>query len=142
MKRNVLIIASLVACLSFSFVAFAVTVDELKEVFLTRQEFEKWANVDCGETDASGNVIGMSEYLEGIEEKKQLEVYDEAGYQMYRRDILSKDVLASLESATLESYSIRRSKELETQVLFGGVFGSAIAPSEETSKASPSNITK
>lgn len=108
--------------LAFSFVVFSYTMDDLKSVFLTRDEFDKWANDNCGIADAtnnSGDPIGMSEYLESYVEQRHIEsIYDEAGYQMYRRDILSNEVMSSMRAEsggleTLTRWSSRRAKELE-----------------------------
>lgn len=145
MKKRVLIIASLVMALALSFVAFSYTMDELKQVFVTRDEFDIWANSDCGVTNTSGQPIGMSEYLASVEQNKIMSVNLEAGYQMFRREILSNEAMSKLQSespSVYESWSRRRSEELSSIAAASPVFGAPMPTTvvpEET--ASPSDAS-
>ena len=71
LTRKILIILSMVLMLGtfFAIPLFAETQDELKQIFVTREEWDKWINVD-GYSDAS-TVMGMSEYLNNMMEYKQ-----------------------------------------------------------------------
>ena len=64
---------------------FAETQDELKEIFVTREEWDKWINVD-GYSDASTK-IGMSRYLESIEINAQSRVQVKVKEEYLRRGL-------------------------------------------------------
>ena len=56
----------------FAIPLFAETQDELKQIFVTREEWDKWINVD-GYSDAT-SVVGMSRYLNDMEIQQQSRV--------------------------------------------------------------------
>lgn len=66
--------------LIFALPGFAETQDELKKIFLTREEFEKWAHGDA-------DVTGFSEYLETLEIKKQEEIQSIVHIEMSKREL-------------------------------------------------------
>ena len=73
---------------------FAETQDELKQIFVTREEWDKWINVD-GYSDASTK-MGMSVYLDRIENLNQVRVQTKVQEEYIRRGLK----LESEESST------------------------------------------
>ena len=68
---------------------FAETQDELKQIFVTRDEWDKWINVD-GYSDASTK-MGMSQYLESIEKINQVRVQTMARDEFLKRGLRLPD---------------------------------------------------
>ena len=87
LTRKILIILSMVLILGtiFAIPMFAETQDELKQVFVTREEWDRWINVD-GYSDASTK-IGMSRYLESIENINQVRVQEKVKAEYLRRGL-------------------------------------------------------
>ena len=69
----------------FAIPLFAETQDELKEIFVTREEWDKWINVD-GYSDAT-SVIGMSRYLESIENINQVRLQEMVKEEYIKRGL-------------------------------------------------------
>ena len=69
----------------FAIPLFAETQDELKQVFVTRDEWDKWLNVD-GYSDAT-SVVGMSVYLERIENLNQVKVQEMVKEEFIKRGL-------------------------------------------------------
>ena len=86
-SRKLLIIVSMVLILGtiFAIPLFAETQDELKEIFVTREEWDKWINVD-GYSDASTK-MGMSEYLDRIENLNQVRLQTKVLEEYLRRGL-------------------------------------------------------
>ena len=78
-----------------SFPMFAETQDELKQIFVTREEWDKWLNVD-GYSDAT-SVIGMSEYLNKIENLNQVKVQEKVKAEYIRRGLKMSSEDSSVE---------------------------------------------
>ena len=86
-SRKILIILSLVLILGIflSIPMFAETQDELKQVFVTREEWDKWLNVN-GYSDAT-SVVGMSKYLESIEIINQVKLQEMVKAEFIKRGL-------------------------------------------------------
>ena len=86
-SRKFLIIVSMVLILGtiFAIPLFAETQDELKQVFVTREEWDKWINVD-GIT-VGGITMGMSVYLESIENINQVRLQSIVQEEYLRRGL-------------------------------------------------------
>ena len=69
----------------FAIPLFAETQDELKQIFVTREEWNKWINVD-GYSDAT-SVMGMSEYLNRMEIDAQSKVQVKTNEEYLRRGL-------------------------------------------------------
>ena len=69
----------------FAIPMFAETQDELKEIFVTREEWDKWINVD-GYSDAT-SVVGMSVYLKDIENLNQVRVQEMVKAEFIKRGL-------------------------------------------------------
>ena len=69
----------------FAIPLFAETQDELKQIFVTREEWDKWLNVD-GYSDAT-SVVGMSQYLNQIENINQVKVQEKVKAEYLRRGL-------------------------------------------------------
>ena len=69
----------------FAIPMFAETQDELKQIFVTREEWDKWLNVD-GYSDAT-SVMGMSVYLDRIENINQVRVQTKVLEEYLRRGL-------------------------------------------------------
>ena len=87
LTRKILIIVSMVLILGtiFAIPLFAETQDELKQIFVTREEWNKWINVD-GYSDAT-LVVGMSEYLNDMENRQQVRVQEMVEYEFKKRGL-------------------------------------------------------
>ena len=87
LTRKILIIVSMVLILGtiFAIPLFAETQDELKEIFVTREEWDRWINVD-GYSDAT-SVIGMSRYLESIENINQVRLQEMVKEEYIKRGL-------------------------------------------------------
>ena len=87
LTRKILIILSMVLILGtiFAIPMFAETQDELKQIFVTREEWDKWINVD-GITVA-GTAMGMRVYLNRIEVDAQSRVQDKVKQDYLRRGL-------------------------------------------------------
>ena len=86
-SRKILIILSLVLILGivFAIPLFAETQDELKQIFVTREEWDKWINVD-GIT-LGGTTMGMSQYLNRMEVDAQSRVQVKTNEEYLRRGL-------------------------------------------------------
>ena len=86
-SRKIHIILSLVLILGIflSIPMFAETQDELKQIFVTREEWNKWINVD-GYSDAT-SVMGMSEYLKDIENLNQVRLQEMVKNEFIKRGL-------------------------------------------------------
>ena len=69
----------------FAIPMFAETQDELKQIFVTREEWDKWINVD-GIT-LGGTTMGMSEYLRNMENKQQVRVQEIVKNEFIKRGL-------------------------------------------------------
>ena len=69
----------------FAIPMFAETQDELKQIFVTREEWDKWINVD-GIT-LGGTTMGMSEYLNRMEVDAQSRVQVKTNEEYLRRGL-------------------------------------------------------
>ena len=69
----------------FAIPMFAETQDELKQIFVTREEWDKWINVDGITVD--GTTMGMSEYLKNIEINNQSRVQEMVKAEYLRRGL-------------------------------------------------------
>ena len=85
--KKICIILGLVLILGIflSIPMFAETQEELKQIFVTRDEWDKWLNVD-GYSDASTK-IGMSQYLNQIENINQVKVQEKVKVEYLRRGL-------------------------------------------------------
>ena len=86
-SKKICIILGLVLILGIflSIPMFAETQDELKQIFVTREEWDKWINVDgitLGET-----TMGMSEYLGRMEVDAQSRVQVKTIEEYLRRGL-------------------------------------------------------
>ena len=86
-SSKILIILGLVLILGiiFAIPLFAETQDELKQIFVTREEWDKWINVD-GYSDAT-SVVGMSEYLKNVEINNQSRVQEMVKVEFIKRGL-------------------------------------------------------
>lgn len=129
-KKPVFVILALILVMSISFVVVAApTLDDLKKVFVTRDEVYNF------ETSISG-------LFASVENAKQVSIQNEVGYQMYRRGLkLPTEEGSTIDPSLMSSWSERRSKELETMPSGLTTFGVA-APEvseTETTKKVPSS---
>ena len=86
-SKKICIILGLVLILGIflSIPMFAETQDELKQIFVTREEWDKWINVDGITVD--GTAMGMSEYLNRIEVDAQSRVQVKTKEEYLRRGL-------------------------------------------------------
>ena len=88
LHKKILIILSIVLALGIfaALPGFAETQEELKKIFVTRDEFNEWIN---GKTDAVGNTIetGISEVLKDLEIVMQQSVQSKVKVEMSKRNI-------------------------------------------------------
>ena len=69
----------------FAIPLFAETQDELKQVFVTREEWDRWINVDGITVD--GTTVGMSEYLNRMEVDAQSRVQVKVREEYLKREL-------------------------------------------------------
>lgn len=113
-KKPIFVILALILMMSISFVVVAApALEDLKKVFVTRQEVLDF------ETSITG-------FFASVENAKQVSIQNEVGYQMYRRGLrLPTEEGSTIDPSLMSSWSERRSRELETMP-------SSIAPPSPT----------
>ena len=103
----------------FSFVAIAKTVDELKEVYLTREEFNNW-------------VKSESPVLASLEVAMQESIQKELMYQMWKRKVPDA-AMATISSEEMQSMQRRFDDEMKTFVSYNIIYnamGGDVSPSQ------------
>ena len=97
-KKLVITIIAIMIAMMFVFVTFAETVDELKEIYVTREEMAVWASSE-------------SQLLSTLEVSGQERVQKEVMYQMWKRNITDKS-LETISSSEMQSMINRRESEI------------------------------
>ena len=102
MKKKTLFILVLISVMLFIFASLAETVDELKQIYVTRDEIAVWASSE-------------SQYLSTLEVGGQEKVQKEVMYQMWKRNISDKS-LETISSSEMQSMVDRRESEIRNYV--------------------------
>ena len=83
-KVLIIILSILIMGLIAAIPGFAETQEELKQIFVTRDEINAWI---YGSSDAVSSVTGISEVLANLEVKMQESVQSKVKYEMSIREI-------------------------------------------------------
>lgn len=102
LKKVVITIIALMIAMLFVFASFAETVDELKGIYVTRDEVASWASSE-------------SAYLATLEFGGQEKVQKEVMYQMWLRGIKDKSI-ETISSSELQSMEDRKASEMATTI--------------------------